>query len=66
MREKIVTVKIPKWMKKKQLNKILKEYFLSKSNLNLVLSFKGARIDYSTIDKIKKLYEEWKQSLIHQ
>ncbi len=59
---KVLSITVPEWVEKKEIEKLIEEYLNQKGNLDLVLKLRGCRMDENSVKKIDEMMEKWKES----
>ncbi len=49
---KVLSITVPEWVEKKEIEKLIEEYLNQKGNLDLVLKLRGCRMDENSVKKI--------------
>ncbi|WP_456475847.1 hypothetical protein [Candidatus Pyrohabitans sp.] len=63
---KTITIEVPEWMDEEKVKEIINKYRKYSGNLDLILAFRGAKLDEKSLKEINKMFETWKQSLTPQ
>ena len=63
LRMKKVLIEIPEKMNKKEVEKLIKNYYTCKGNLDVLLSLRKVKVSEERLKKIEEMMEEWKESL---
>ena len=63
---KTITIDVPEWMDEEKVMEIINKYRKYSGNLDLILAFRGAKLNEKSLKEIDKMFEAWKQSLTPQ